>query len=165
MSFVISPLVLSEPSHVSALLALLEYYALDPMGGDRALSSYVRDNLVAQLRSRHDYFGWLAWHGDEAIGLVNCFEGFSTFAARPLLNVHDIVVVEAHRGKGVARALLAEVERCAIARACCKLTLEVLQGNEIAMARYRAFGFEPYELDPAAGQAVLMQKQLPNRLK
>ena len=43
----------------------------------------------------------------EAVGLIDCFAGFSTFAAKPLLNVHDIVVHASRRGQGIAQALLA----------------------------------------------------------
>jgi hypothetical protein len=38
--------------------------------------------------------------------------------------------------------------------------LEVLTGNERALRSYEQFGFEPYTLDPAAGQASFMQKWL-----
>ena len=48
----------------------------------------------------------------------------------------------------------------AIDRGCCKLTLEVLTGNARALTSYLGFGFEPYALDPAAGQASFMQKWL-----
>ena len=39
------------------------------------------------------------WGPGVAVGLVNCIEGFSTFACRPLVNVHDVVVRESHRGR------------------------------------------------------------------
>jgi hypothetical protein len=43
---------------------------------------------------------------------------------------------------------------------CCKLTLEVLSGNTTAQTSYQRFGFAQYQLDPAAGQALFMQKWL-----
>lgn len=43
---------------------------------------------------------------------------------------------------------------------CCKLTLEILTGNARAMTSYLHFGFEPYTLDPKAGQASFMHKWL-----
>jgi hypothetical protein len=46
------------------------------------------------------------------------------------------------------------------ARGACKITVEVLSGNAVAMKSYQRFGFAPYQLDPAAGQAMLMQKWL-----
>jgi len=45
-----------------------------------------------------------------------------------------------------------------VVRGCCKLTLEVLTGNLVALRSYERFGFAPYALDPAAGQASFMQK-------
>ena len=96
----------------------------------------------------------------EPIGLINCFEGYSTFKAKPLLNVHDIAVLPAFRGQGVGQALLQAAQDHAHARGCCKLTLEVLSGNHPALQSYRRFGFAQYELDPNAGQAQFMQKWL-----
>ena len=91
---------------------------------------------------------------------MNCIEGFSTFACRPLVNVHDVVVAASHRGRGVGAQMLAEVERLARARGACKLTLEVLQGNGSAIRLYERVGFAGYQLDPAMGQAQFLQKWL-----
>ena len=102
----------------------------------------------------------LAFDGENPVGLVNCMEGFSTFACRPLVNVHDVAVVASHRGLRVAEQMLAMAESIAIARGACKLTLEVLQGNVGADRLYRRMGFANYELDPAMGQAQFMQKWL-----
>lgn len=74
--------------------------------------------------------------------------------------MHDIVVHKAMRGRGIGQSLLAWAEARARELGCCKLTLEVLSKNERAMASYRRAGFVPYALDPAAGQALLLQKQL-----
>jgi len=74
-----------------------------------------------------------------------CVEGFSTFAGRPLVNVHDLVVDAAHRGRGIGTALLAEVERRARARGACRITLEVNAANEAAQRLYRRLGFGPWE--------------------
>jgi ribosomal protein S18 acetylase RimI-like enzyme len=60
----------------------------------------------------------------------------------------------------VGQALLAAAEAHARERGCCKLTLEVLTGNQVALTSYVRFGFANYQLDPSAGQAMLMQKWL-----
>lgn len=146
--------------HADALLDLLDHYARDPMGGGESISDFVREHLVARLQQRHDAMVVLAYEQERAIGLCICFEGFSTFQARPLMNIHDIVVHSDYRGRGVAQQMLQQVEQQAQARGCCKLTLEVLQGNAVAQAAYRRFGFAPYELDPQMGQALFWQKPL-----
>lgn len=151
---------LAEPAHRQALTALLQHYACDPMGGGQPLAQAVLAALPQALAARTDYAGFLARCEGEWVGLLNAFEGFSTFAARPLLNIHDLVVHAGWRGRGVARHLLGAAQAHALRRGCCKLTLEVLSANRPALARYRAFGFAAYTLDPAAGQALFLQKWL-----
>ena len=144
----------------AALITLLDAYAQDPMGGGTPLADDVKARLCDELAALPSAASFIAWIGDEAVGLVNTFEGYSTFKARPLLNVHDIAVLPAQRGRGVGQALLAACEAHARERGCCKLTLEVLANNAPAMRAYARAGFAPYTLDPAAGQAVFLQKKL-----
>ena len=144
----------------TALVDLLGAYAIDPMGGGAPLADEVRASLCDRLAQVPLAISFIAWLEGEAVGLVNCFAGFSTFKARPLLNVHDLVVLPAHRARGVGQALLAAAQKHAQERGCCKLTLEVLSGNQRALRSYQRFGFAPYVLDPAEGEAVLMQKWL-----
>ena len=148
------------PADRAALVALLDAYARDPMGGGTPLADDVKARLCDELAALPSAASFIAWIGDEAVGLVNTFEGYSTFKARPLLNVHDIAVLPAQRGRGVGQALLAACEAHARERGCCKLTLEVLSGNQRALRSYQRFGFAPYVLDPAEGHALLMQKWL-----
>jgi ribosomal protein S18 acetylase RimI-like enzyme len=143
-----------------ALVLLLDAYAQDPMGGGEALKPDNAARLCKDLSSIAGAASFIAWLDDQPVGLINCFEGYSTFKAKPLLNVHDIAVLSAHRGQGVGQALLKAAEEYARNRGCCKLTLEVLSGNGPALASYKRFGFAQYELDPAAGQAQFMQKWL-----
>jgi ribosomal protein S18 acetylase RimI-like enzyme len=149
-----------DPAHAAALLELLDAYARDPAGGGEALGDFARDNLIAELAARPFVFSVLAFDGDIPVGLVNAIVGFSTFACRPLVNVHDVVVAASHRGRGIAAQLFAEVEAIARERGACKLTLEVLDGNAPARALYRRLGFAAYRLDPAMGHAQFLQKWL-----
>lgn len=144
----------------TALVFLLDAYAQDAMGGGVGLDSWVKAHLCSQLSRYPHACSFIAWQGEQAIGLVNCFETLSTFKARPLLNIHDIAVLPACRGQGVGMALMQAVETEAIQRGCCKLTLEVLSGNATASKLYTRFGFAPYALDEANGQAMFMQKWL-----
>lgn len=149
---------LGKAAHAAALFAALNAYASDAMGGGKPLSDFVRENLAAELARRPTAHVFLAFDGRHPAGLATCIEGFSTFACKPLLNIHDLVVMPEYRGQGIARRLLARVEEEARALGCCKLTLEVLEGNVAARALYRACGFDGYELKPETGKAMLMQK-------
>ncbi|MGI9134236.1 MAG: GNAT family N-acetyltransferase, partial [Rhodoferax sp.] len=126
-------------AHARALVYALDAYARDPMGGSQPLSQFARDHLVQSLAALPQAFSVLAFYGsdennlDQVAGLVNCLEGFSTFACRPLVNVHDLAVLPTYRGRGVGAGMLALVEQLALERGACKLTLEVLQGNAAAM--------------------------------
>ena len=151
---------LENPAISAAWLGLLDHYACDPMGGGAGLSGYARSHLVDELKNLPTFHGALAYAGGEAVGLINCFAGFSTFAAKPLLNIHDLVVHADARGQGIAQALLGWAEARARAFGCCKLTLEVLSNNMRALAAYERAGFAPYVLDPAAGHALFLQKTL-----
>lgn len=159
-SLVVTATDLAQPAHAAAFLDLLEHYAQDPMGGGEGLSAYTQANLLRELQVLPTFHGALAFLDGEAVGLINCFTGFSTFAARPLLNIHDIVTRAEWRGQGIGQALLQWAEGRARQLGCCKLTLEVLSNNTRAMASYERAGFVPYVLDPAAGNALLLQKYL-----
>ncbi len=153
----------ANPHHIGALMSLLDGYARDPMGGAEPLSDFARDNLPAALKARPFVFSVLAFDDARSglpVGLINCVEGFSTFACQPLVNVHDVVVAASHRGHRVAERMLATVEALAKERGACKLTLEVLEGNASAQKLYRRVGFDNYQLDPGLGNAQFMQKWL-----
>lgn len=150
----------ADPLHAAALVMLLDAYASDPAGGGEGLSAFAREHLVAALASRPQAYSVLAFDGDKPVGLVNCIEGFSTFACKPLVNVHDVAVLASHRGRGIAERMLAEAEAIARERGAVKLTLEVLSGNHGAVRLYERIGFAGYQLDPAMGTAVFLQKWL-----
>jgi len=139
---------------------LLNGYASDPMGGGIPLSNYVLSNLAIELAKTPHAFSVIAYVAGQPAGLVNCFEAFSTFACQPLVNIHDVVVLSQYRGLGISQRMLEKVEEIARSKNCCKITLEVLDNNDIAKSSYTKFGFSGYELDPKAGAAIFWQKSL-----
>ena len=151
---------LTTSLHASALLDLLNQYALDQMGGGEPLSNFTKANLTKEILKRTDTTVILAFIDNKPAGLINCIEGFSTFAAKPLMNIHDVYVGAAFRGKGLATQLLKEAEKLAISKGCCKITLEVLEGNKPAQLAYLKQGFDGYELNPEMGRAMFWQKKL-----
>lgn len=151
---------LRDPVDAADLVSLLDAYARDLMGGGEPLPDDVKKRLPGDLAARPTAFVILVRVDGAAAGAAVCFEGYSTFAAAPLVNLHDFIVAPRFRGMGVARAMMEELERQARSRGCCKITLEVLSNNHRAKGIYAQAGFAGYELDPAAGQALFLQKKL-----
>jgi len=146
--------------HAVDVGSLLNNYAEDPMGGGEPLSDFIKDNLAAELAKVPHAFSVIAYVDGKAAGLINCFELFSTFKCKPLINIHDIVVANEFRGAGISQLMLAKVEERAKEKGCCKITLEVLEGNDVAKSSYIKFGFDGYELDPKMGKALFWQKEI-----
>jgi GNAT superfamily N-acetyltransferase len=149
---------LSRPEHAAALVTLLDAYAHDPAGGGEGLADEVKLKLPGALAARVGTHALIAFEDGEPAGIAIAFEGFSTFACAPLLNLHDFAVRPEFRGRGIAKALLEELARLGRELGCCKLTLEVLDKNIPARHLYRRCGFADYALDGAFGNAQFMQR-------
>ncbi|GAA4032896.1 GNAT family N-acetyltransferase [Actimicrobium antarcticum] len=149
-----------DPDDAQAVLALLDDYARDPFGGATPLDDDVMRHLIAALAARPGAFSVLAFVDGEAVGLANCFEGFSTFRCAPLINIHDMTVRASFRGRGLAQQMMMRIEQVARERGCCKITLEVLQGNRHAQQVYLKMGYAGYQLDAEHGDALMWQKKL-----
>jgi ribosomal protein S18 acetylase RimI-like enzyme len=132
---------LADPADGEAIVRLIDAYARDPRGGGEPLPQRVREQLVPGLAAHPTTCVWLAFDGDEAVGVCVGFVGYSTFRARPLLNIHDLAVLATHRSRGVGRALLAAAEDMARSKGFGKLTLEVQEDNLPARRLYERFGF------------------------
>ena len=92
----------ASEKHRAEIPMLLDAYASDPMGGGTPLGEEVKRNLVYELSIRPYAFSVIAYVEGEPAGLANCFEAFSTFACKPLVNIHDITVLDRYRGKGIS---------------------------------------------------------------
>lgn len=151
---------LNTQPHAEALISLMSEYAYDPMGGGKDLPNHVKENLASVLNVKNEAHVILAYIEKEPVGLVTCIEGFSTFSCKPLLNIHDAIVKLKYRSRGILNKLLCEAEKIAIEKGCCKMTLEVLEGNQPARSAYSKFGFSGYELNPKMGKALFWEKTI-----
>jgi ribosomal protein S18 acetylase RimI-like enzyme len=132
---------LARPDHQDAVRALIAAYANDPMGNGGPLPADVMERLIPGLQRHPTTLILLAYVGREPAGIATCFVGFSTFYARPLVNIHDLAILPGFRGRGVGRQLLEGVLDKARKLGCCKVTLEVHEGNMRAKQIYEAAGF------------------------
>lgn len=151
---------LNRASDAQAVLQMMNEYASDPMGGGEPLSAYAREHLIVEMQRRPTVRTILAFDKEQPVGLLNCIEGFSTFACKPLMNIHDVVVSQSCRGRGISRLLFEQAEAIARELGCVKMTLEVLEGNVPAREAYARMGYKAYQLDPAMGTAMFWEKKL-----
>jgi GNAT superfamily N-acetyltransferase len=151
---------LSIIAHGIAIVQLMNEYALDPMGGGKELSDYVKQNLVSELQKIKTAHVILSLIDGEPAGLLIGLQGFSTFACKPLLNISDVIVSLPYRGQGLSKLLFQKADEIAVELGCCKLTLEVLEGNYVAQSAYKSCGFSGYELNPLMGKALFWEKKL-----
>ncbi len=80
-----------DSKHSKEIQELLNIYASDPMGLGKPLDKTVKENIVKKLSKLSYAFSLIAYVKDEPAGLANCFESFSTFACKPLINIHDFL--------------------------------------------------------------------------
>ncbi len=137
---------LSDEADQAAFCAMLKMYYADPFGGDTPIPPGRAETAAQDLSEHPTAVVFLAFHGDSPVGYTLAFMGYSSFAAKPLLNLHDVAVVPEARGQGVGRALLDTAESYARDAGCVKLTLEVLDDNDRARSLYRKVGFEDQSL-------------------
>ncbi|MCK5880959.1 MAG: GNAT family N-acetyltransferase [Sinobacterium sp.] len=124
------------------LTSLLKQYAQDSMGGAKALKLDAIEQLCPRLAKLTSAHSFICYSEQKPIGLINCFEGFSTFNAKPLLNIHDVYIDAQYRGLGLSKKLLKQADLLAKELNCCKITLEVRADNAVAQQAYKTHGFE-----------------------
>ena len=133
---------LADRNQIEAIINVLDTYAREPAGGSAAIPTDVRERLTTDLQHVENALVFAAVEANKrTVGIAICFHGYSTFKARPLINIHDLAVLPDQRGRGVGSALIAAVEKRARAQNCCKITLEVLDDNYGARRLYESVGF------------------------
>jgi GNAT superfamily N-acetyltransferase len=135
---------LADGRNSRTLVTLLNAYRAHPMGGRLpAMSTAAEKRLIAGLINHPAASVVFARCGRAVAGAAVCFWGFSTFSAKPLLNVHDVIVAPGWRRQGIGKALMEGVIGKAASLGCCRVTLEVRTDNAVAKYLYRQIGFGP----------------------
>lgn len=131
-----------EAADVPVLRAMLQ--ALSDQEGGRPVAS------EAELRTGgfgpRPLFRGLMAEEDGPLGVVVYYPSYSTLRGEPGVYVQDLFVVEAARGRGVGRGLLAAT-MAAQDWGAKYLTLSVSPGNVAAKAFYAKAGFRAREYD------------------
>jgi GNAT superfamily N-acetyltransferase len=82
----------------------------------------------------------LAEVGSEAVGFALYFPTFASFRGRPGIWLEDLFVRPEYRGRGIGKALMAQVARVAVERGGGRLEWSVLDWNESAIGFYQSLG-------------------------
>jgi ribosomal protein S18 acetylase RimI-like enzyme len=135
----------NNPIHCNKVIDLIDAYMRDPMGGGKPMSEENKQALIEGLKNLPGAFVLFAAENNEFVGICTCFVNFSTFKAKPYINIHDLAVLPSHRGQGIGRKLLQKVIEIASERKYCKVTLEVRDDNPNAQVLYKSLGFEDCE--------------------
>ena len=135
----------NKPEHRQGLINLMNHYIMDEMGNGKPLNEEQGRNLVEGLENHPSKLVLFVSYRNQLIGLTNCFINFATFTVKPFINIHDVVVLENYRDKGIGRKLLQAVIDHAKKIDCSKITLEVRTDNHRAQALYNSLGFEEGE--------------------
>lgn len=132
-----------DPRQREAIIYLMNHYMASDMGGN--LPPYTNETsraVVKGLEHHPSRLVLLAEYQAEYVGLSNSFVNFGTFAGKPFINIHDIVVLEKYRGLGIGRKMMEAIDAKAKELGCGKITLEVRDDNKPAQQLYNSMGFE-----------------------
>lgn len=132
---------LENSEHADAMLHLLDLYMQDPMGSSAPMPVEMRPRILEGLKNYQSYLGFLVQAGEAYVALANCNKNFSTFKAKPLINIHDFVVDPVYRGKEIGKFLLDEIARYGEENGYCRINLEVRNDNASAQKLYLKAGF------------------------
>ncbi len=132
---------LQNEIHCRQLIKLLDDYMSDPMGNNRPMDHKIAPQIISGLKAHTAFLGFFVLAGDQYAGLANCNINFSTFQAKPLINIHDFIVAPMYRNIGAGSFLLRGIVNYALKNDFCRINLEVREDNITAKTLYKKMGF------------------------
>ena len=111
----------------------------DPEALDQFFSDLQRGKLLTEPGAE----AFVATIDGEPCGVVSVHPDTDYFTGHPRAYVDILVVAREAEGKGVGRALMDRVERWARDRAFREVVLDVIAGNQGAIAFYERQGYRP----------------------
>ena len=126
-----------RPEHIKDVLQLIKELAVY----EREPDAVVIDEQLLQdvLFHQRLAYGWVAEEKGEVIGLAICYIRFSTWKG-PGGYLEDLIVREAHRGKGIGKRLLDQVVHNAKEQGWPSVQWQVLDWNQPAIDFYERYG-------------------------
>lgn len=97
--------------------------------------------IISGLKKHTGFLGFFVLADNQFAGLANCNVNFSTFQAKPLINIHDFIVAPECRNNGAGSFLLQGIISYASQNGFCRVNLEVREDNITAKSLYKKNGF------------------------
>ncbi len=132
----IRPATESDVELILQFIRDLAEYEREPQAAVATAEDIVRDGFRGQAKFHVLIAEWDGAHA----GFAFYFFNYSTWLGKPGLFLEDLFVNPAMRGKGIGKALLAELAKIAIAENCYGMKWEVLDWNQPAIDFYEALG-------------------------
>ena len=124
---------------VPTLISLIRELAMYEKKPHKVVAT--EDDLLRDAFGRQPKFrALIASWDEESAGYASFFYFYSTYQGRPALFIEDLFVLDKFRGKGIGKALLAEVATIALQEKCYGLRWEVLDWNRPAIEFYEKLG-------------------------
>ncbi len=139
MTFQLRTAIPADAATIHRLVFELATYEREP----QAVEATPADFAAQLSQERPPFECILAERDGEVLGFTLFFPNYSTWRGKPGIWIEEIYVRPAHRGLGVARALLARVAAMAVERGCGRVDFSVLDWNELAHGFYRRVGATP----------------------
>ncbi|MEM8910920.1 MAG: GNAT family N-acetyltransferase [Planctomycetota bacterium] len=140
-----------------AFQQLLTEYAADPAINGPGLTRTVVDRVATDLPKQSNSIVFLVRdRRGNAVGMATCFQTYSTFAAAPVINIHDVMVTSPLRGRGIGQQLIRHILTAAADDSCAKVTLEVYRNNHAAMRLYQSMGFQVPDAGRDLGETLFL---------
>jgi GNAT superfamily N-acetyltransferase len=127
---------------VPRILELIKELADYERSLDQVIAT-ARELGAALFAEQPAVFAHVADVDDTVVGFALWFVNFSTWLGKHGIYLEDLYVTRAARGRGVGKALLAELAATCVRRGYGRLEWWVLDWNEPAIGFYRSIGAEP----------------------
>ena len=116
---------------------------MDTYVGHRPPAAYTR-----RLLAREEFIALVALSGDRVVGGLTAYELVKYEQARSEVYIYDLAVLEAHRRRGIATALIREVSALAAGRGAHAVFVQADTGPEdaAAIALYSKLGQQEHVL-------------------
>jgi aminoglycoside 3-N-acetyltransferase I len=129
-----------EPDEIALMEALLSTFGkafdeVETYGGNRPSASYLQRLLSS------DYFiAIVALQDSQVVGGIAAYELIKFEQERSEIYIYDLAVAETHRRKGIATALIQELQQIAKVRGAYVVFVQADIGDEPAIALYTKLG-------------------------